>query len=47
MHPAHLMAVKQQVMHSHVSSLTPLVAKLLRAGRPERIQAYLERINAL
>ncbi len=47
MHPAHLMAVKQQVMHSHVSSLTPMVAKLLRAGRPERIQAYLERINEL
>jgi phosphotransferase system enzyme I (PtsI) len=47
MHPAHLMAVKQQVMHSHVSSLAPLAAKLLRAGRPERIQAYLERINSL
>jgi phosphotransferase system enzyme I (PtsI) len=47
MHPAHLMAVKQQVMHSHVLSLAPLVAKLLRAGRPDRIQACLERINAL
>ncbi|MFA5082639.1 MAG: phosphoenolpyruvate--protein phosphotransferase [Hydrogenophilaceae bacterium] len=45
MHPAHLMAVKQQVMHSHVASLAPLAAKLARAGRPERIQAYLERIN--
>jgi phosphotransferase system enzyme I (PtsI) len=47
MHPAHLMAVKQQIMHSHVSSLTPLVAKLLKAGQPDRIQAYLERINTL
>jgi phosphotransferase system enzyme I (PtsI) len=47
MHPAHLMAVKQQVMHSHVASLAPLAAKLLRVGRPDRIQAYLARINAL
>ncbi|HEX8979621.1 MAG TPA: phosphoenolpyruvate--protein phosphotransferase [Parasulfuritortus sp.] len=47
MHPAHLMAVKQQVMHSHVSTLAPLAAKLLRVGRPDRIKAYLERINAL
>ncbi|PIY97734.1 MAG: phosphoenolpyruvate--protein phosphotransferase [Hydrogenophilales bacterium CG_4_10_14_0_8_um_filter_62_70] len=47
MHPAHLMAVKQQIMHSHLSSLAPLAAKLLRAGRPDRIQGYLERINAL
>ncbi|NTV95257.1 MAG: phosphoenolpyruvate--protein phosphotransferase [Thiobacillus sp.] len=46
MHPAHLMAVKQQVMHSHVASLAPMAAKLAKAGRPERIQAYLERINA-
>ncbi len=46
MHPAHLMAVKQQVMHSHVATLTPLANKLLHAGRPDRIQAKLERINA-
>ncbi|MDD3529538.1 MAG: phosphoenolpyruvate--protein phosphotransferase [Gallionellaceae bacterium] len=46
MHPAHLMAVKQQVMHSHVTSLVPLAARLARAGRPERVQACLARINA-
>jgi phosphotransferase system enzyme I (PtsI) len=45
MHPAHLMAVKQQVMRSHVTSLAPLAGKLARAGRPDRILAYLERIN--
>jgi len=45
MHPAHLMAVKQQVMHSHVASLEPLAGKLLKAGRPDQIQALLERIN--
>jgi phosphotransferase system enzyme I (PtsI) len=46
MHPAHLMAVKQQVMRSHVATLTPMAAKLAKAGRPERILAYLDRINA-
>lgn len=45
MHPAHVLAVKQQVMRSHVGELAPLVKKLLRAGRPERIQELLERIN--
>ncbi len=46
MHPAHLMAVKQQVMHSHVASLAPMAAKLAKAGRPDRIQTYLDRINS-
>jgi len=45
MHPAHILAVKQQVMRSHVGELGPLVKRLLRAGRPERIQELLERIN--
>jgi phosphotransferase system enzyme I (PtsI) len=46
MHPAHILAVKQQVMRSHVGELVPLVKKLLRAGRPERIQEMLEQINS-
>jgi len=46
MHPAHVLAVKQQVMRSHVGELAPLARKLLRAGRPERIQELLLRINA-
>ncbi|MDP2786568.1 MAG: phosphoenolpyruvate--protein phosphotransferase [Pseudomonadota bacterium] len=45
MHPAHVLAVKQQVMRSHVGELAPLVKKLLRAGRPERIQELLVRLN--
>ena len=45
MHPAHILAVKQQVLRSHVGDLAPLARKLLRAGRPERIQEYLEQIN--
>ncbi len=46
MHPAHLLSVKQQIMRSHVGELAPLARKLLRAGRPERIQEILVRINA-
>ncbi len=46
MHPAHVLAVKQQVMRSHIGELAPQVKKLLRAGRPERIQELLEQINA-
>lgn len=45
MHPAHVLAVKQQVMRSHIGELAPQVKKLLRAGRPERIQELLEQIN--
>jgi phosphoenolpyruvate-protein phosphotransferase (PTS system enzyme I) len=46
MHPAHVLAVKQQVMRSHIGELAPQVKKLLRAGRPERIQEMLEQINS-
>ncbi len=45
MHPAHVLAVKQQVMRSHIGELVPQVRKLLRAGRPERIQELLVQIN--
>jgi phosphotransferase system enzyme I (PtsI) len=45
MHPAHILAVKQQVLRSHIGELGPLARRLLRAGRPERIQELLERIN--
>jgi phosphotransferase system enzyme I (PtsI) len=46
MHPAHILAVKQQVLHSHIGELGPIARRLLRAGRPERIQELLERINS-
>jgi len=45
MHPAHILAVKQQVLRSHVGELAPQARKLLRAGRPERIQELLQQIN--
>jgi len=46
MHPAHVLSVKQQVLRSHIGELGPIARRLLRAGRPERIQELLERINA-
>ena len=46
MHPAHILAVKQQVMRSHIGELGPIARRLLRAGRPDRILELLERINA-
>ncbi len=46
MHPAHILAVKQQVLRSQTDSLEPLAVKLTRQGSPDKIQALLNRINA-
>jgi len=46
MHPAHLLSVKRQVLHSDVGALTPMAGKLMRAGDAVKVQAVLERINA-
>jgi len=46
MHPAHILAVKQQVMRSHTGELGRMARRILRVGRPERIQELLERMNA-
>ena len=46
MHPAHVLAVKQQVMRSHIGELGPVARRLLRAGRPERILELLDMLNA-
>ncbi len=45
MHPAHLLRVKQQILGSNLAEIAPLAARLLRAGQPERIQSWLERLN--
>jgi len=45
MHPAHILSVKQQVLRSHIGELGPIARRLLRAGRPDRIQELLDRIN--
>jgi phosphotransferase system enzyme I (PtsI) len=46
MHPAHLLAVKQQVLRSQLGELEVLAKRMLRTGQPDRIQACLTRINA-
>ncbi len=46
MHPAHVLSVKQQVLRSHIGELGPICRRLIRAGRPDRIQELLERINS-
>jgi phosphoenolpyruvate-protein phosphotransferase (PTS system enzyme I) len=46
MHPAHILAVKQQILRSQIGMLEPLAAKLTRQGDPRRIQALLTKINA-
>jgi len=46
MHPAHILAVKQQVLRSHIGELAPQSRKLMKAGLPDRIQELLVRINA-
>jgi phosphoenolpyruvate-protein phosphotransferase (PTS system enzyme I) len=46
MHPAHILAVKQQILRSQTDALEPLAAKMLRLGDPVKIQALLAKINA-
>ena len=46
MHPAHLLAVKQRILHTQVTEVAPQTSKLLKAGEPQRIQALLERLNS-
>ncbi len=46
MHPAHLLRVKQQILHSDLPELTLLTRRLMRAGEPERIESWLKRLNA-
>ncbi len=46
MHPAHILAVKQQVLRSQTDNLEPMAARLLRLGDPDKIQALLAKLNA-
>jgi len=47
MHPAHLLSVKRQVMHSQIETLTPLASRLMRAGDALKVMNCLDRINSL
>jgi phosphotransferase system enzyme I (PtsI) len=46
MHPAHLLAVKQRVLTTSLPDIAPVVARILRADDPEKMQALIERLNA-
>ncbi len=46
MHPAHLLAVKQRVLGTSVADLSPIIAKILKADEPAKLQALMERLNA-
>jgi phosphotransferase system enzyme I (PtsI) len=44
-HPAHLLAVKQQVLRTSLPDLSGLAAKVLRAVDSERVRALLARVS--
>jgi len=46
MHPAQLLAVKQEVLRTNLSSVRLLARRMLRISDGERMRAMLERINA-
>ena len=46
MHPAHLLAVKQRVLVTSLPDIAAVVARILRADDPEKLQALMERLNA-
>ncbi|MCL6556690.1 MAG: phosphoenolpyruvate--protein phosphotransferase [Burkholderiales bacterium] len=47
MHPAHLLAVKQQVLKTNLPEVQNLVSKMLKTEEPEKIRALLARLNSL
>ena len=46
MHPAHLLAVKQQILRTNLPELPSLVNRMLKTEEPERMHAHLARLNA-
>ena len=46
MHPGQLLAVKQEVLRTNLSSVRLLARRMLRIADPERMQSMLERLNA-
>ncbi len=45
MHPAHLLAVKQQVLKSDVALIRPFVLRMLRSDDPAKLSALLDKLN--
>jgi len=46
MHPAHLLAVKQQILTSDLPHITAVAQKMLKTHEPEKLQQLLLRLNA-
>ncbi|WP_028534701.1 phosphoenolpyruvate--protein phosphotransferase [Paludibacterium yongneupense] len=46
MHPANLLAVKQQVLRTHLDEIGSIVGRMLRTEDPDRIADLLEQLNA-
>jgi len=46
MHPAHLLGVKQRVLMTSLPDISAIVARILRADEPEKMQALIEKLNA-
>jgi phosphotransferase system enzyme I (PtsI) len=46
MHPAHLLNVKQQVLHTDLGDVMPIVERMKRTDDPARMAALLEKLNA-
>jgi phosphotransferase system enzyme I (PtsI) len=47
MHPAHLLAVKQQVLKANLPELQSLVGKMLKTEEAERMHGLLSKLNSL
>jgi phosphotransferase system enzyme I (PtsI) len=46
MHPAQLLAVKQQVLRSSIPEVEVMAQRILRSEDPERTRALLAKLNA-
>ncbi len=45
MHPAHLLSVKQRVLMTSLPDIAAVVARILKADDPEKMQALIEKLN--
>ena len=46
MHPAHLLAVKQRVLMTSLPDIAPVIARILKADDPEKMQGLIEKLNS-
>jgi phosphotransferase system enzyme I (PtsI) len=46
MHPANLLAIKQQVLKSDLADLAQLANRILRAVDQDKVRQLLEKLNA-